>query len=188
MEGPEPNGVIAVFPTREGVDLAMRWLEMDEIDRRSISIFGPGVITDDLPPELDRTNKHSSEIARYWAKWGATLGALAGAGPVSIALAAASVGLGPMALVVAAGVAAMAATAGVGAMTGALVGVGVHEQSARRYEQALHDGKFVVVVHSDNPATLRSAVEEFRRLQAEHVDVHGLTGVPPPRAAPHEKA
>ncbi len=187
MEGPEPNGVIAVFPTREAVDTAVDWLKLDGVDRRSVSILGPGLIQE-IPPEMDRSPVHQGEIASYWAKWGAALGAVAGAGPVSIALAVATVGIGPMALVIAAGLAAVAVTASVGGLAAGLVGAGVHEDHARSYEQALRDGKFVLVVHSDDPATLRSAKEEFERQEAESIDVHGLVGLAPPRAAPNDRS
>ncbi len=187
MEGPEPNGVIAVFATRELVDSAVEWLRIDGVDRRTISILGPG-LTQETPPELDRSRKHEAEIASYWAKWGGALGALAGAGPVSIAIAAVAVGLGPMAVVLAAGIATVAATASIGALASGLTAAGIHERNAKAYEKAIRDGKFVVVVHSDDAATLRSAQLEFARMKAESIETHGLTGVAPPRAAgPNER-
>ena len=110
MGGPEPIGVIAIFAKREAADSALDWLCVDGVERRSVSVFGPGTAAEDLPPELDHSSKHRSEVAGYWAKWGAMFGAVAGAGPVSIALAAAAVGLGPLAVALAAGAGAMAAT------------------------------------------------------------------------------
>lgn len=185
MEGPEPNGVIAVFPTREAVDTVLEWLRIDGVDRRTISILGPNLIQE-IPPEMDRSPTHNGEIGTYWAKWGAVLGGLAGVGPVSIALVAASVGLGPMAAVIAVGLGAMAATATVGAMSAGLISAGIHEKNARQYEQALRDRKFIVVVHSDDPSTLRAAKDEFERMKAESVDVHGLVGSMSMRAAPND--
>jgi hypothetical protein len=186
MQGPEPNGVVAVFPTREAIDQALDWLRIDGVDRRTITILGPNMIQE-LPPELDRSPKHSGEIGSYWAKWGAALGALAGAGPVSIALAAATVGVEAMVPVVAMGFGTVVATATVGAMSAGLVAAGVHERHARRYQRALREGKFVLVVHSDDMATLRAATHEFDRLRAESVDVHGLVGLEPPNAPVHER-
>jgi hypothetical protein len=185
MEGPEPNGVIAVFQTREEIESALEWLGMEGVDRRSVTVLVRDRIQE-LPPELDRSPHHNGEVARYWAKWGAALGGLAGMGPVSIALAAGAVGMGPMATVIAAGVGTLAASAGIGALAAGLVGMGVHERQAKYYEQALRDGKYVLVVHSDDPATLRSAKEELERMRAESVDTHGLVGAPPPRAPVRE--
>lgn len=175
MEGLEPNGVIAVFPDRDAIELAIDWLKVDGVDGTNVSILAPRSIQE-LPPELDRSPAHVGEVGSYWAKWGAALGALAGAGPASIAIAAAAVGMGPMAAVVAAGLGTAAATATAGAIAAGLIGAGLHERHARTYERALRDGKFVLVVHSDDPATLRSARDEFERMEAESVECHGITG------------
>ncbi len=186
MQGPEPNGVVAVFPNREAIDTALEWLRIDGVDRRTISILGPNLIQE-LPPEMDRSPHHNGEIGGYWAKWGAALGALAGAGPVSIAMVAASVGVAEFAPIVAIGIGTAIATAAAGAVSAGLVSTTVHERHAKQYEAALRDGKYVLVVHSDDPSTLRAASEEFQRMNAESVDVHGLTGVAPPRAAPNDR-
>lgn len=174
MTGPEPNGIIAVFPTLFAAESALDWLRIDGIPKRSVSVIGPKEAAADPPPELDHSGEHRREIADYWAKWGGMLGATAGVGPAAIALAASAVGLGPFALALAAGVAVLGAAAGVGAIGSALVGVGVHEQHARHYEACLAAGKFLLVIHADDPVSLRTARTELERLGAESVDVHGL--------------
>jgi hypothetical protein len=174
MIGPEPNGVVAVFPTRFETEAALDWLTLDGVEKRSVSVLGPGEPPVDRPPELDHGARHRREVASYWAGWGAGLGGVLGVGPIAIALAASTVGLGPFAAGVALGLAALATTATVGALGSALVGLGVHEQRARAYEKALAAGKFIVVVHTDDPAALRDAKEEMTTLGAEWVEVHGL--------------
>ncbi len=175
MIGPEPNGIVAVFPTRFEAETALEWLQVDGLDKRSVSVLGPAVAAADLPPEFDHSGHHRGEIASYWARWGAMFGGMAGVGPAAIAVAASTVGLGPLALALAAGLAIAAAAASVGALGAALVAVGVHERQAREYETALASGKFIVVVHTDDPASLRSAEKELRTLGAESVSVHGLS-------------
>ncbi len=174
MIGPEPNGIVAVFPTRFEAEAALDWLRIDGIERRSVSVIGPKEAATEPPPELDHGGTHRGEIASYWARWGGMLGGTAGVGPAAIALAASTVGLGPFAIALGAGLAIVAATAGAGAIGSALVGVGVHEQQARHYEQCLAAGKFLVVIHTDDPAALRAARTELEKLGAESVDVHGL--------------
>lgn len=174
MIGPEPNGVVAIFPTLESAEGALEWLRFDGIEKRSVSILGPASRPEDLPPELDTSARHEREVASYWGRWGATFGAVLGAGPLSIALAAATVGLGPLAAAVAVGVGALAATTGVGALTSALVGVGIHDRQARVYANAIAAHKFVLVVHSDDALALRTAKAELERLGAESVEVHGI--------------
>lgn len=174
MIGPEPNGIIAVFATLEGAENAVGWLRVDGLEKREVSILGPKTKPEDRPPELDDSREHEKEVASYWARWGATIGALAGGGPLSIALAAATVGVGPLAAVVAVGAAAVAAAAGVGAVASALVGVGIHERQAHIYQKALEAKKFLIVVHTDEPAVLRAAARELERLGAESVEAHGI--------------
>jgi len=174
MIGPEPNGVVAVFASLEGAESALEWLRIDGIEKRSISILGPAKLGEERPPELDRSTEHEREVASYWARWGAMYGAVVGGGPLSIALVAATVGMGPLAVAVGVGVAALAATTGVGALASALIGVGIHDRQARVYEKAIADRKFVLVVHTDDPLALRTAKAELERLGAESVEVHGI--------------
>lgn len=174
MIGPEPNGVVAVFATLEGAESALEWMRVDGIEKCSVSILGPATKREDIPPELDHSLEHQGEVASYWARWGATFGALLGAGPLSIALVAATVGMGPLAAAVAVGASAIAATTGIGALASALVGLGIHDRQARMYEKAIADRKFVLVVHSDDALALRTAKSELARLGAESVEVHGI--------------
>lgn len=174
MIAPEPTGIVAVFANRLDADAAIEWLVADGIEKRSVSVIGPKEAAEDPPPEVDHGSKHRGEVASYWARWGAVLGGAAGAGPAAIALATATVGLGPFAIALAAGIGIVAATAGLGALVSALVGAGIHEQHARAYEQALTQGKFLLVLHTDDPALLRTARRELERCRAETIDVHGL--------------
>ena len=172
--GAEPNGLVAVFATREAAEEAVEWLVVDGIERPEISILG---LRDSLevggtPPEMDRSAKHEGEIASYWAKWGAMLGGTAAVGPVSIALMASAVGLGPLAAALAAGGAVLAAAAGLSALVAGLVAAGIHRHHAIEYEKALAAGKFLIVVHSNHTELLERTDRELTRLGAERVDVH----------------
>ena len=176
MRGPEPRGVVAVFDTREGVASAIDWLHVSGIERSAVSILGPASEPSakrDLP-ELDHGAAHLREVAAYWAEWGAGLGTAAGAGPTAISLVAATVGIGPLAAVLVPALALVAAPAGIGALAAALTGAGLHEQKAREYERALADHCYLVVVHTDDPASIRSATTELTRLGARTIDVHGV--------------
>jgi hypothetical protein len=174
MIGPEPNGIIAVFPTRFEADAALDWLRIDGLSKRSISVIGPAEAAADPPPEIDHSDAHRGEVASYWARWGGMVGGTVGAGPVAIALALSTVGLGPFAIALAAGLAVVAVSAGLGAIGSALVGAGIHQRHALAYEKALAAGKFLLVVHTDDPDSLRTACAELDRLGAESVEVHGL--------------
>jgi len=104
---------------------------------------------------------------------GGVLGWLAGIGALSIP------GLGPF---IAAGpiMAALSGTAvgaAAGGLTGALIGLGIPEYEAKRYEGRVKEGKILVSVHSDNAEETRRAKEIFERDGAEDISTAGEEGV-----------
>ncbi len=98
---------------------------------------------------------------------GGTLGWLVGAGALAIP------GIGPF---VAAGP-IMAAIAGagiggtVGGITGALVGLGIPEYEAKRYETVVRDGGILVSVHAEDSERVDRAKEIFKACQADDISV-----------------
>ena len=100
---------------------------------------------------------------------GGTLGWLAGIGALAIP------GLGPF---IAAGP-IMAALAGagvggaVGGVAGALIGMGIPEYEAKRYEGRVKDGGILLSVHSDDSASTTRAKEILKNTGAEDVSSTG---------------
>jgi hypothetical protein len=96
---------------------------------------------------------------------GGTLGWLAGVGSLAIP------GIGPF---VAAGP-LLAALAGagiggtVGGITGALVGLGIPEYEAKRYESAVKDGGMLLSVHADDSEWVTKAEEIFKEFGARDI-------------------
>ena len=99
------------------------------------------------------------------AALGAGLGWLAGIGALAIP------GLGPL---IAAGP-IMAALSGaaivgtVGGLTGALIGMGIPEYEAKRYQERLKGGFALISVHSENPKETERAMEIFKAEKAEDI-------------------
>jgi hypothetical protein len=102
---------------------------------------------------------------------GGALGWLAGIGALAIP------GLGPF---IAAGP-IMAALAGgavggaVGGFTGALIGLGIPEYEAKRYEGRIQKGGILLSVHSDNSEWTKKAKEILERTGAEDISSTGET-------------
>lgn len=96
---------------------------------------------------------------------GAGLGWLAGIGALAIP------GLGPF---IAAGP-IMAALSGaavggtVGSLTGALIGMGIPEFEAKKYEDRVKGGYALISVHSDNSKETDRALEVFRAQKADDI-------------------
>ena len=105
---------------------------------------------------------------------GAVLGWLAGIGSLAIP------GLGPFIaagpIMAALGGAAIAGT--VGGVTGALIGMGMPEFEARRYEGRIRSGNFLISVHSADSTRNAQAKKIFRDNGAEDIAASGETGVP----------
>ena len=77
----------------------------------------------------------------------------------------------------------MAALAGagvggtVGGLAGALIGMGIPEYEAKRYEGRVKDGGILVSVHSDNSGWTKKAKEILERTGAEDVSSTGEASV-----------
>ena len=104
---------------------------------------------------------------------GGVLGWLLGIGALSIP------GLGPF---IAAGpiMAALSCTAvgaATGGFTGALIGMGIPEYEAKRYEGRVKEGGILVSVHSDNADETRRAREIFAAAGAEDISSTSEEGV-----------
>ena len=104
---------------------------------------------------------------------GGTIGLLAGIGVLAIP------GLGPF---IAAGPIMAALSGGAigavgGGLTGALVGLGIPEYEAKRYEAKIREGRILLSVHSENSDETKLAKEIFERAGAEDISTAGEQSV-----------
>jgi hypothetical protein len=100
------------------------------------------------------------------------LGPFIAAGPIMAALAGAGVG------------------GAVGGITGALIGMGIPEYEAKRYEGRVKDGGILLSVHSDNSDWTKRAKEILEHTGAQDISSTGeasadfsKTDIPMPRAS-----
>ena len=59
--------------------------------------------------------------------------------------------------------------AAAGGLTGALIGFGIPEHEAKRYEGKLADGNILISVHTESSEQLRAAKEIFDRYSASNI-------------------
>lgn len=104
---------------------------------------------------------------------GGTLGWLAGIGALAIP------GLGPFIaagpIMAALGGAAVGGT--VGGLTGALIGMGIPEFEAKKYEGKVKSGSSLISVHTDDSAEAQRAKDIFERAGAKDITSAGETAV-----------
>jgi hypothetical protein len=96
---------------------------------------------------------------------GGALGWLAGIGVLAIP------GLGPFIAAgpIMAALSGAAVLAAVGGITGALIGMGIPEYEAKRYEGRIKEGNILISVHTDDRQEARRAREIFEQAGAEDI-------------------
>src|SRR3982750_4334366 len=104
---------------------------------------------------------------------GGALGWLAGIGAMAIPGVGPFIAAGP--IMAALGGAAVGAA--VGGIAGALVGMGIPEYEAKRYEGKVKGGNILISVHSDDSNQTKRAKEIFEEFGAEDISTTGEAGV-----------
>jgi len=105
---------------------------------------------------------------------GGALGWLAGIGALAIPGVGPFIAAGP--IMAALGGAALGGT--VGGIAGALVGLGIPEYEAKRYEGKIKDGNVLISVHTENSEEIKRAKEIFERAGAEDISSTGESSPP----------
>ncbi|MBX5493282.1 MAG: hypothetical protein IRZ14_19190 [Chloroflexi bacterium] len=135
MEAAEGATVIGAFPDRRAAEAAIRDLVAAGFDSDRVGLVGPTEAGADRPRRVGAGDTPVAEAITE----GAVLGGIAG-GVLGAALAGAGVGV---------------ATDG---LLGALLELGVAEPEARRYAEAVQQGRTLVTVRADGRAAEASAI------------------------------
>jgi hypothetical protein len=105
---------------------------------------------------------------------GAVAGLLAGIGALAIPGVGPFIAAGPIMAALSGG----ALGAAVGGITGALIGMGIPELEAKRYEGKVKDGNILISAHAENSDEVRRAKEIFERAGATDITT-GSESTPP---------
>lgn len=105
---------------------------------------------------------------------GGALGWLAGIGALAIPGVGPFIAAGP--IMAALGGAALGGA--VGGIAGALVGLGIPEYEAKRYEGKIRSGNVLISVHTENSTEIKLAKEIFTQAHAEDISTTGETAPP----------
>lgn len=167
------RSVVGIYPSRNTVESAIVALQKDGFPNSDISLLLPESMGahDFGATKATKAPEGATAGATSGAVIGGALGWLAGIGALAIP------GLGPF---IAAGP-IMAALAGVGVggavggFTGALVGLGIPEYEAKRYEGRLRSGGILLSVHCDTSEEIDRAKAVLQRTGAEDVSTTGET-------------
>jgi len=149
------TAVYAIFPRYSTVERAVDALKADGFRQADISVLFPNnETTKEFAHEKHtKAPEGTATGAATGAALGGTLGWLAGIGSIAIP------GVGPF---IAAGpimglLAGIGTGGALGAMTGALIGLGIPEYEAKRYEGRIKDGGILLSVHCDDSSWVTKA-------------------------------
>jgi hypothetical protein len=165
------TAVFGIFQTRDGAEEAVDALRRGSFRNTDISaLFPDNAGTKDFAHEKNtKAPEGASTGAASGVVAGGVLGWLAGIGALAIP------GIGPL---IAAGP-IVAALAGAGALgtfggiVGALVGMGIPEYEAKRYEGRVKHGGILLSVHCDSSDWTKRAEEILRTCGAEDISSTG---------------
>jgi len=182
------TAVFGIYRDRTSVENAVDVLRQENFRNTDISVLFPeNQGTKDFAHEKNtKAPEGAASGASSGAVIGGTLGWLTGIGALAIP------GLGPF---IAAGpiVAALAGVGvggAIGGITGALIGMGIPEYEAKRYEGRVKEGGILLSVHCDDSNWTKRAKEILERTGAQDVSSTGEAGAdfqrtdkPMPRAS-----
>lgn len=159
--------VYGIYPNRVSAENAVNQLKMDGFRNSDVSVlFSTSGSTKDFAHENStKTPEGATTGALSGATVGGVLGWLAGIGSLAIPGAGPFIAAGPI----------MSALAGVGVggtlggLTGALIGLGMPEYEAKRYEGRVKDGGILLSVTADNSYWAEKARKVLERTGAEDI-------------------
>jgi uncharacterized membrane protein len=141
------NMAVAIYPTHQEAETAVKKLQSSGFDMRKLSIVGKDYQTEQHVVGFYNMGDRMKAWGRLGAFWGGMWGLLFGAafflipgiGPVLMA--------GPLVAAIVSALEGAAVVGGLSALGGALVSVGIPRDSAVAYETELEVGKFLLIVH-----------------------------------------
>ena len=170
------TAAFAIFPTRSAAESAVDRLIAAGFTNQDVSVL----MSDNNSSREFATEKNTKAPegtatgVGVGGVIGGTLGLLAGIGALAIP------GVGP--LIAAGPIMAALSGAAVGASTGGvvggLIGLGIPEIEAKRYEEKLRKGNYLIAVHTHESKDVNRAKEIFKNAGAEDISTISEASVP----------
>lgn len=161
------TAIFGIYPTRESVEAAVAELQASGFRNTDVSVLVPQNIgTKDLAhSKATKAPEGAATGASSGAVLGGALGWLAGIGAIAIP------GIGPFLAAgpIVAALAAIGAFGAVGGVAGALIGLGIPEYEAKRYEGRVRSGGILLSVHADDGDWTKKAKAILERTGAQEI-------------------
>jgi hypothetical protein len=169
------KSVICIATTRSQAEQIVDELRMADFSSDDVSVLFPDKETTRDFAHEKNTKAPEGAVAGVGTGGvlGGTLGWLAGIGALAIPGVGPFIAAGP--IVAALSGAAVGAT--VGGITGALIGMGIPEYEARRYEGKIKQGNILISVHTESSEEVRRAKDIFEEAGAQDISTTGESSV-----------
>jgi uncharacterized membrane protein len=150
------NSVIALFDQHSQAEKAVKELEEEGFDMKSLSIVGKDYNTDEHVVGYYTTADRMMYCGKNGAFWGGIWGMLFGSaffmipgiGPLVVA--------GPLVAWIVGALEGAVVVGGMSALGAGLYSIGIPEKSVLQYESSLKAGKFMLVVHGTADEVIRA--------------------------------
>lgn len=169
---------VGTFPTRQAADQAITELRQSGFSMDHVSVISKD---HDRVAGMETTERVGNKADDGAKAGAATGGAVGGVGGLLVGLGLLAIpGIGPVMLAGAAGTAIATALSGAaigaaaGGLGGALIGLGIPEGEAKRYNDAVNEGGYLVVVEGTDAEIARAAAI-FNRHGVRDWNVYGTT-------------
>ncbi len=170
------NAAFCIASSQHQANTIVEALDIAGLQRKNISVLLPDKTgTRDFAHEKNTKAPEGAVIgAGSGGVAGGAIGLLAGIGLLAIP------GLGPFIAAgpIMAALSGMAVGATLGGVSGALIGMGIPELEAKRYEGKLKEGNILVSVHTDNADEVKRVKDVFQAAGATDISVAAETTVP----------
>src|SRR3982751_715529 len=170
------KAVFCIAKTEPQAEDIVRQLQLAGFSNEDISVLFPDKTgTRDFAHEQrTKAPEGAAAGAGTGGLLGGALGWLAGIGALAIPGIGPFIAAGP--IMAALGGAAVGAS--VGGITGALIGMGIPEFEAKRYEGRIKEGNYLISVHTEDSTQRSKAKEIFERAGAEDISSAGESSAP----------
>jgi len=144
---PQNNAVIAIYPTHDAAEAAVKELQQSGFEMKKLSIIGQDIHTDEHVIgyyNLDDRMKAWGKTGAFWGGlWGLLFGSafflVPGIGPILVA--------GPLVAWIVGALEGAVVVGGLSIVGAALYNLGIPKDSIIRYEKALKTGSFMLIAH-----------------------------------------
>jgi uncharacterized membrane protein len=167
------NSVVAVYKSHAEAEAAVKELQQSGFDMKKLSIVGRDYHTDEHVVGYYNTGDRMKRWGKVGAFWGGFWGLLFGAGFFWIPGLGQVLAAGPVVAWIVGALEGAVVVGGLSAVGAGLYSLGIPKDSILKYETAIKNGQFVLIVHGSPEETTR-AHEVISRTNPELAEHHQL--------------